>query len=182
MGIDASLTNFGLSVYGIDSGQHATMLFRPKFKGARRLQEIWEFVTLVTNAVEHSYVVEEYMLEDYAFSRGASRAHGIGEGGGAVKLALVQRYGVEDKIGYPTLVAANTLKKYVTGRGNAKKNEILLAVFRKWGVDFGSSDDMADAYSLARLGAALLSGETDHKYEHEVVDSLERNTEWVPKP
>ena len=32
----------------------------------------------------------------------------------------------------------------------------------------------------ARIGSALLSGNTEHAYEHEVVSSLERNTEWEP--
>lgn len=119
-------------------------------------------------------------MEAYAMGIRGGQVFSIGEGGGATKLALVQRYGVEDSIAYPTLVSPSALKKFVTSKGTAKKNEILLAVYRKWGIDFGGQDDMADAYGLARIAAALLSG-TEHAYEQEVVNALERNTEWAPR-
>jgi len=49
-----------------------------------------------------------------------------------------------------TVVAPGTLKKFVTGKGNAKKDLILLKVYKKWGVEF-EVDDLADAYGLARM-------------------------------
>ena len=49
-----------------------------------------------------------------------------------------------------SLVTPSTLKKFVTGKGNCKKDLILLKVFQKWGVEF-SNDNLADAYSLARF-------------------------------
>lgn len=180
MGIDASLTSFGLSVFAPESGRHATMLFKPKFKGAHRLLEIWEFVTAVVNILERNYEVLGYTMEIYAMGQRGKHVFSIGEGGGSVKLALVQRYGPQDEIAYPTLVSTSALKKFVLGTGVGKKNEMLLGVYRKWGIDFGGQDDLADAYGLARVGAALLSVQPEHKYEQEVVASLERNTEWAP--
>lgn len=181
VGLDASLTSYGVSVYGVDSGRHQTVLFKSKYKGARRLLELWEFVNLLARALESAFVVEEYVMEGYALGMKNSHSHSIGEGGGATKLALVMLYGADEKIAYPTLVSPNALKKFVTGKGQGKKNEILLAVYRKWGVDFGGQDDMADAYALARVGSALLCGTSEYAYEHEVVNALERNTEWAPK-
>jgi crossover junction endodeoxyribonuclease RuvC len=52
------------------------------------------------------------------------------------------------KIDY-TVLTPNELKKFVTGKGNCKKDLILLKVFQKWNVEF-SSNDLADAYGLAR--------------------------------
>lgn len=52
------------------------------------------------------------------------------------------------KIDY-TVRTPNELKKFVTGKGNCKKDLILLKVFQKWGEEF-SCDDLADAYGLAR--------------------------------
>jgi len=49
-----------------------------------------------------------------------------------------------------SVVSPSTLKKFVTGKGNCKKDLMLLKVFQKWGVEF-SNDNLADAYSLARL-------------------------------
>jgi len=48
-----------------------------------------------------------------------------------------------------TVVTPGELKKFVTGKGNAKKDMMLLHVFKKWGIEF-SNHDLADAYSLAR--------------------------------
>ena len=48
-----------------------------------------------------------------------------------------------------TVRTPNELKKFVTGKGNCKKDLILLKVFQKWGEEF-SCDDLADAYGLAR--------------------------------
>ena len=48
------------------------------------------------------------------------------------------------------VVAPGTLKKFVTGNGRAKKDLMLLKVYKKWGVEF-NDDNLADAYSLARF-------------------------------
>jgi len=48
------------------------------------------------------------------------------------------------------VIAPTVLKKFVTGKGQCKKDLILLKVFKKWGVEF-DSNDLADAYSLARM-------------------------------
>jgi len=48
------------------------------------------------------------------------------------------------------VIAPGTLKKFVTGRGNAKKDLMLLKVYKKWGEEF-EVDDLADAYGLARM-------------------------------
>lgn len=48
------------------------------------------------------------------------------------------------------IIAPGTLKKFVTGSGRAKKDLMLLKVYKKWGVEF-DDDNLADAYSLARL-------------------------------
>jgi crossover junction endodeoxyribonuclease RuvC len=52
-------------------------------------------------------------------------------------------------------VPPTSLKKFVTGKGNAKKDLMLLHVYKRW--DFDTEDDNeADAYGLAQFGRALL--------------------------
>ena len=48
------------------------------------------------------------------------------------------------------VISPGTLKKFVTGNGHAKKDLMLLKVYKKWGVEF-EIDDLADAYGLARM-------------------------------
>lgn len=49
-----------------------------------------------------------------------------------------------------TIIEPNKLKKFITGKGNCKKDLILLNVYKKFGVEF-DDDNLADAYSLARM-------------------------------
>jgi len=46
------------------------------------------------------------------------------------------------------VVEPSVLKKYITGKGNAKKELMLLKIYKKFGIEF-ESNDLADAYSLA---------------------------------
>jgi len=55
----------------------------------------------------------------------------------------------ESKTDYK-IITPTELKKFVTGKGNAKKDLMLLKVYKKWGVEF-SDNNMSDAYGLARM-------------------------------
>lgn len=47
-------------------------------------------------------------------------------------------------------IPPTVLKKYISGKGNVKKELVILNVYKKFGVEFDNSD-LADAYSLARM-------------------------------
>ena len=58
---------------------------------------------------------------------------------------------------YPFIIVPPTvLKKFVTGKGNSKKDLMLLSVHKKFGVDF-DDDNLCDAYVLARYGFQFLN-------------------------
>jgi len=48
------------------------------------------------------------------------------------------------------VIAPGTLKKFVTGKGNCKKDLMLLKTYKKWGVEF-NDNNICDAYGLARM-------------------------------
>lgn len=48
------------------------------------------------------------------------------------------------------IIPPGVLKKFITGKGNAKKNLMLLKVFKKWGIEF-EDDNLCDAFSLAKM-------------------------------
>jgi crossover junction endodeoxyribonuclease RuvC len=48
------------------------------------------------------------------------------------------------------VIAPGTLKKFVTGKGNSKKEIMLLKTYKKWGVEF-TDNNLCDAYGLARM-------------------------------
>lgn len=80
-----------------------------------------------------------------AYSYGST--HGgemLGELGGVIRWHL-------DEIPIIREVAPGTNKKFVTGSGNAKKEQMIAHVLKNWGELFETNDD-ADAFGLYRLG------------------------------
>lgn len=56
----------------------------------------------------------------------------------------------------PFIVPPNSLKKYATGRGNASKDEVLAAVVRRYSDADVTGNDVADALTIAAMGARHL--------------------------
>jgi Holliday junction resolvasome RuvABC endonuclease subunit len=90
-------------------------------------------------------------LEDYALARLAF-AHHLGEVGAVVRLAL-WRARVPFRV-----YDVQAVKLFAAGRGDARKEDVLLAVARKWKVDWtswgkpeGSAGNLADACAIAYL-------------------------------
>lgn len=83
------------------------------------------------------------VLEGYAFAR-ENQAHQLGELGGVLRVAL-------HEAGLPFVVLApSKLKLYATGKGNAKKEEVLAEAVRRLRYA-GSSTDEADALWLLAM-------------------------------
>ncbi|WP_078430466.1 hypothetical protein [Alkalihalobacterium alkalinitrilicum] len=51
-------------------------------------------------------------------------------------------------------VAPTALKKYVTGKGNVKKDELVLPIYKRWDFEH-KSDNVRDAFVLAQMCRAL---------------------------
>lgn len=73
-------------------------------------------------------------------------------------------------------VPPTSLKKFVTGKGNTKKDMMMKEVYKRWGYE--GTDNQCDAVALAMFGAAMLgvvdmpkvnlSAVTDYKKIHEI--------------
>lgn len=71
-------------------------------------------------------------------------------------------------------VPPTVLKKYVTGKGNTKKDQMRLAVYKKWGYEH-KSDNVVDAYALSRIGFLWLRVTPPaNKLEKEVLSKLRK--------
>lgn len=69
-------------------------------------------------------------------------------------------------------VAPARAKKFLTGRGNAKKDEILKEVYKRYGVDL-TDDNLADALNLCQIGRAIDGHrKPSNKQQQEVVKAL----------
>ncbi len=114
---------------------------------ARFARYVIDLVLLV-----EKYDIELVMIEGYSYA-------GKFVNSLQYELGAVLRYSLWEK-GTPFVeVAPTSLKKFVTGKGNAKKDLMLLSVYKRWGVDI-SDDNIADAYGLAQFGRALQGQDT----------------------
>lgn len=150
LGLDLSLSATGWCFTADGSNyQMGTLKAPDKMREVDRLRYLRELLlaTILKHDLRGRGVV---FLEEYAFAA-QGRAFGLGEWGGVARCLLA------DNALHVFSVSPGTLKKFVTGKGNAKKNEMLLGVFKKWGASF-HSDDEADAYSLTQFGKMAMVG------------------------
>jgi hypothetical protein len=172
IGIDQSLTGFALSVVSVEfPQQHKTWVFKSQYRGVQRLDDIrsWLFSKLVELNTSGYTVVNVAMEGTVLQSQAASI---LGELAGVTKLELFNFFGPDRRLGtdgslnsaLPLQVPPMTLKKYATGKGTAKKQEMLLQIYKRWGVEF-NDDNAADAYALARLATGS------------AIDAIERETQ-----
>lgn len=176
VGIDQSLTAFGVAGYSPKDGTAFLWVYRCEARGVQRLLDLKFFLKgciqqMTLRCGEPLHVV----MEGYAFSR--QMGHALGECGAATKIGLIEALGYAKPVAYPTIPTTQQVKKFCTSNGNAKKDDMKLQVYKKWGVEV-SDDNLADAYTMARMASAIDTGVTDYQYEHAVIGVLERHTEW----
>ena len=140
LAIDQSLTSCGFAF--MDFNEETTpkvWTFCSKKRDVERLDQIADHVLNEANNLKCDLV----LLEDYA--KGA-RGHvfSLGELGGVLRYVLYK-----NNIQF-FIVPIGTHKKYSTGKGNTKKDLMLLSVYKKWGIDTKNNDE-ADAVSMLYL-------------------------------
>ncbi|HYC44514.1 MAG TPA: crossover junction endodeoxyribonuclease RuvC [Burkholderiales bacterium] len=109
-----------------------------------RLQEIRRQLLDHVHSITKKHGAGVMFVEGYAFGARNDRET-LGEWGGQLRLTMFD-------LGWDVVeVAPGTLKKYVTGKGNAEKDGIRMEVLKRWRYESTDNND-ADAYALMRLG------------------------------
>ena len=162
VGIDASLTCTGIAKYSDTSDIMDTYIIKPKETGVKRLCFIRNTIVDVVN---HTDLV---VLENYSYAS-ANQAHQIGELGGILRVLFYEK-----QIRY-IVVAPGQVKKFATGKGNAKKEQIAVACYKHWDIEFNTNDE-ADAYVLMRIGMALKGIDVDKltSYQKEIIKTINK--------
>lgn len=184
VGIDQSLNKFAIAAFCPDDGTAALWLFKNPDSGRKyhlsgptRLLALESYVeTVMMNLKLRCPEVLHICMEGY--NRGARNwREEAGELSWMTRRMLLRIFGVANIIAYPTFASPGQVKQFATQNGSADKNLVLKAVFKKWGVDV-DDDNLADAYTLSRMAAAIVTGQTAHTYEAQIISKLERHTEW----
>lgn len=156
VGLDPSLTGFGVAK--LEDGDFlSTTVITSNKTGVQRLIEIRDRIRKVV------LWADLVCIEDFAFSR-ANQAHNLGGLGWIIRVMM-------HELDVPfMIVGTGQVKKFATGKGNAKKPEIMLAVYKRWGKEF-IDDNEADAFVLMKIAETLVdvlngSRDVDEKLAH----------------
>ena len=167
IGIDPSLTGCALSAVSVEHpSEHLTWVYKSPYRGVQRLADIRGWMTTKFDELwlRNNKIVDVAMEGTVLMSHSALV---LGELSATVKLAIWDTFTLNDGPIFPLQVPPMTLKKYAAGKGNAKKQEMLLQIYKRWGLEF-NDDNAADAYSLGRL----VSGSAITAMELEIIEKM----------
>ena len=156
LGIDQSLTGFALTaVSKADPSQYITWVYKSPYNGVRRLVDIryWLRGKLGFLMSNNNFMLDAAMEGTVLASHSALV---LGELAALVKLTMWDFFEDSPSVACqtPLLIPPMTLKKYATGKGTSKKQEMLMQIYKRYGVEF-NDDNAADSYALARLAAGI---------------------------
>lgn len=66
-----------------------------------------------------------------------------------------------------------SVKKFGSNKGNAKKEELILPVYKKWGFE-SNVNDIIDAYIMARMAWSMYNPDGLAAYEKEVLKKIKK--------
>lgn len=151
IGIDQSLTGFAFTALAIDEPkQYMTWVYKSPYFGVERLVDIRQFLFDHLDYVSEDHDIQKIAMEGTVLASYSALV--LGELSALVKLTIYDYF--DDDTRFPVMVPPMTLKKYAAGKGNAKKQEMLLQMYKRWGIEF-NDDNAADSYALARLAAGV---------------------------
>lgn len=166
LGLDPSLTGFSMTALQADGDAFETWVYKSPQRGVHRLVDLWNWMdarwTELSNA---GFTITNIAVEDTVVASHAAVV--LGELSATVRLAILFSEIVSENAQYPLKVPPPMVKKFACGKGNAKKNEVMLAVYKYWGLEF-SDDNMADSYVIARIA----QGQAATLYRQEILDKL----------
>lgn len=175
IGIDQSLTGFALSAVSIeDPSKHTTWVYKSKESGVRRLADIrWWMESKFDSLDSSGNRVMEIAMEGTVLASHSALV--LGELAGMVKLIcwdyfdgmLNSRTPYPPHLRVPMQIPPMTVKKFAAGKGNAKKQEMLLQIYKRYGLEF-NNDNAADAYCIGRMA----TGRSIDAVEEAIIEQL----------
>jgi crossover junction endodeoxyribonuclease RuvC len=159
MGIDQSKRHTGVCVLATDGTLASTSLIEPPktLKADEHLLFIRERLTQILK----NYSPKIIVMEGYSFSS-LNKKFDLGEVGAVVKLCA------HDAQAQLYVCAPTLLKKFITGRGDASKDDIRTHTLALYGIDI-PDDNEADAHGLAQLALQIHESTTNKRFQLDVV-------------
>lgn len=156
IGIDPS-TKTGLVILDRDGNILDTMEITSKGQDPARMADIIE------STIEQLEPGDVIAIEGFGFaSQSGFLLGGIGWG------IRVGMYLQDNKY---TEVAPTQVKKFASGKGNTKKDELAVHIYKHWGFE-SKSDNVRDAFVLAQIARSIRTGVFTTKYQQEVIQAI----------
>lgn len=171
-GIDLSLTGTGVVVLKNDGIMDFLIKSKPTEK-KRPIDEIERIVLIKNQIIDilKKYPPELVVIEGLAF--------GVRNATSLVQLAglnyFIREYLWQNNIKF-IIIPPTSLKKFITGHGLAKKDEMMMVVHEKYGVSF-LDDNTNDAFCLAVAGRMFLEGNAFSEDEKNLMDKIKKQNE-----
>jgi len=137
VGIDPS-TKTGIVILDRNGERIDSMEIRSKELGAARM------VDIIDQVIEQLEFGDKVAIEGFSYGstgRSVDLQYGIGWG---IRTSLYK-----DNIDYIE-VAPAAVKKFASGKGNTKKDELAVHIYKRWGFE-DKSDNIRDAFLLAQI-------------------------------
>jgi len=165
VGLDPS-TKTGFVALGIDG----EVLEAEELQGNGE-QDPERMVTLIDDVMAKVQAGDVICIEGFGFN--SQKGFHLGGIGWGIRMGLYRR-----QIPYIEVTPAQ-LKKFATGKGVAKKDELAVAIFKRWGFE-SSSDNVRDAYILAQIARHIYALLNDGKVkgtkgQYEVIKAILEN-------
>jgi len=159
VGIDQSKRHTGVCVLRDDGSLLSFRLIEPPAKITNDTHLVFIRKALSELLLEVRPAIA--VMEGYSFGS-LNKKFDLGEVGAVVKLC------VHDSNAKLYVCAPTLLKKFITGRGDADKNDIRTHIHSLYGLDI-TDDNLADAYGLAQLGLQIHTPTTNKRFQIDVV-------------
>jgi len=176
IGIDQSLTGFAMCAVELADPKHYEIwVYTSPYKGVQRLDDIAHFIASKLEFLqENGNDVYDTAMEGTVVQSPAASV--LGELAGVVKLVLFAIFEEHpnERLKTPLQVPPMTLKKFVSGKGTATKDMMLLNVYKRYGVEL-SDNNAADAYGLARIASEYVIDDTEKTIVKKLQDSKFRD-------
>lgn len=183
VGIDQSLTGFALTAMNVARPEaYETWVYKSPYSGVRRLADIRFWMESKFDFLDS----QQCRITDIAMEGTVLASHSalkLGELAAVVKLTIWDYFDgnlnsvvpFEEHIRRPLQIPPMTLKKYAAGKGTAKKQEMLMQIYKRWAIEF-NDDNAADSYALARLASGAVLGEVEKAVVEQIKDPKYRDS------
>jgi Holliday junction resolvasome RuvABC endonuclease subunit len=182
IGIDQSLSGFAMAAVNIDRPDaYEVWVYKSEHRGVRRLSDIrWWMMNKFDFLDTNGHRVDAIAMETPVMASPSTLP--LAQLAGIVRVSIWDYFDgnlnsvipFEEHLRKPYLIPPTTLKKYATGKGTSKKQEMLLQMYKRWSVEF-NDDNAADSYALARLAAGIAIDSVEKTVVEQIKDPKYRD-------